>query len=255
MTSEVGRRPAPVAPAITGRRRLRIYGLRQRLRQDPPRLAPGDARSSAVLSALLLIGVSQAIVTEFDTPASRAASSSTVVAAVPPILQGLAGQAGQRRDARRLPPVQVRDVLPAHRQPLVDPRPVRRRSPAEARRGSLEFVAATPIAPAPDRAREAVRPPDRPGDRDARSSSSRCVIVGAIGPRAARRRDLASTARGRLRDLARPDRPRRRLAGVRARASSSAAARPSASPARSCSAGSSSTATRPRSRRSRRSRT
>ena len=39
-------------------------------------------------------------------------------------------QAGQRRDAGRLPPVQVRLVLPDHPQPLVDPRPVR-----HARRG------------------------------------------------------------------------------------------------------------------------
>ena len=45
MTSEVGRRPSPVAPAISGvSAPLPDLRIRQRLRQDDARLAPGDAR-------------------------------------------------------------------------------------------------------------------------------------------------------------------------------------------------------------------
>src|SRR6478736_6135539 len=71
MTSEVERRPAPVAPAITGPSlRSRIYGFGSIYGKSMR-----DSRRAVLLIAalmgLLLIGVSFAIVQEFNTPASR----------------------------------------------------------------------------------------------------------------------------------------------------------------------------------------
>jgi polyether ionophore transport system permease protein len=96
------------------------------------------------LVGLLLIGVSQAIVTEFATEQSRK-DLAAVVAAVPPILQGFAGK-----------PVNV-DTLGGYLQykygtffPLVASLwsilALSGTLAAEARRGSLEFVAAAPIS-------------------------------------------------------------------------------------------------------------
>ena len=93
---------------------------------------------------------------EFATPASRQ-EIGAVVAAVPPILAGLAGK-----------PVNV-ETLGGYLQykygtffPLVvslwSILALSGTLAAEARRGSLEFVAADPIDQAADRAREAVRP-------------------------------------------------------------------------------------------------
>ena len=80
---------------------------RQRLRQDRPRFAPGDASSSPGPLGLILIGVSRAIAAEFDTPESRLEMSEPRRrrAADPP---GPGRPGRQRRDPRRLPPVQVR---------------------------------------------------------------------------------------------------------------------------------------------------
>jgi len=90
MTSEVGRRPAPVAPAITGPSlRSRVYGFGS-IYGKTMRDSRRAVLLIAILLGLLLIAVSFAIVQEFNTPASRQ-QLVAVVAAVPPILQGLAG--------------------------------------------------------------------------------------------------------------------------------------------------------------------
>jgi ABC-2 type transport system permease protein len=97
-----------------------------------------------VLVGLLLIGVSLAIVTEFNTEQSRK-DLAAVVAAVPPILAGLAGK-----------PVNV-ETLGGYLQykygtffPIVASLwsilALGGTLAAEARRGSLEFVAAAPIS-------------------------------------------------------------------------------------------------------------
>ena len=142
MTSEVGRRPAPpLAPTITGPSLpSRIYGFGSIFGKTMR-----DSRRAvivvSVLMGLTLIGVSNAIVAEFNTPASRQGLAN-IVAAVPPILQGLAGK-----------PVNV-ETLGGYLQykygtffPLIvslwSILALSATLAAEARRGSLEFVAAT----------------------------------------------------------------------------------------------------------------
>ena len=92
MTSEVGRREAPVAPTMTGPSLFsRIYGLGSvygKTMRDSRRAVIGIA----LAMGLGLVAVSFAIVQEFNTPASRQ-QLVAVVAAVPAILQGLAGNA------------------------------------------------------------------------------------------------------------------------------------------------------------------
>ena len=124
-------------------------------------------------------------------------------------------QAGQRRDAGRLPPVQVRDVLPARGQPLVDPRALRhagrRSAPRQPRirRGRSDHQAA-------DRAREAVRPHVADRDRD-RPSIFVSIVDRRRGLRDAAGRCDRRGRRRRLRDLARPPGAGRRRPGVRDR--------------------------------------
>ena len=142
MTTEVGRRPAPpLAPTITGPSLpSRIYGFGSIFGKT----MRDSRRAVLVVSALMgltLIGVSNAIVAEFNTPESRQGLAN-VVAAVPPILQGLAGK-----------PVNV-ETLGGYLQykygtffPLIvslwSILALSATLAAEARRGSLEFVAAT----------------------------------------------------------------------------------------------------------------
>jgi ABC-2 type transport system permease protein len=142
MTSEVGRRPAPpLAPTITGPSLpSRIYGFGSifgKTMRDSRRAVI----AVSVLMGLTLIGVSNAIVAEFNTPASRQGLAD-LVAAMPPILQGLAGK-----------PVNV-ETLGGYLQykygtffPLIvslwSILALSATLAAEARRGSLEFVAAT----------------------------------------------------------------------------------------------------------------
>src|SRR5262245_37868396 len=107
-----------------------------------------DSRRAIILVGplvgILLIGVSQAIVTEFNTEQSRK-DLAAVVAAVPPILAGFAGK-----------PVNV-ETLGGYLQykygtffPLIASLwsilALGGTLAAEARRGSLEFVAAAPIS-------------------------------------------------------------------------------------------------------------
>ena len=141
MTSEVGRRPSPAAQSISGVPLLsRIYGFGSVFGKTMR-----DSRRAvlvvSVLMGLTLIGVSNAIVSQFDTAEARK-ELGAVVAAVPPILQGLAGK-----------PVSV-ETLGGYLQykygaffPLIvslwSILALSATLAAEARRGSLEFVAAT----------------------------------------------------------------------------------------------------------------
>jgi polyether ionophore transport system permease protein len=141
MTSEVGRRPAPVAPAITGPSlRSRVFGFGSIFGKTMR-----DSRRAvlviAIALALLLIAVSFAIVQEFNTPASRQ-QLVAVVAAVPAILQGLAGKAVnvatlggylQYKYGSFFPIIVSLWAIIALSATLA----------AESRRGSMEFVAAT----------------------------------------------------------------------------------------------------------------
>jgi ABC-2 type transport system permease protein len=141
MTSDVGRRPAPVLPALTPvSLRSRIYGFGSIFGKTLR-----DSRRAvivvAVLLALLLIAVSNTIVAQFATPESRA-ELAAIVAAVPPILQGLAGK-----------PVNVETLggYLSYKYGYFFPLIISLWSiialsgtlAAEARRGSLEFLAVT----------------------------------------------------------------------------------------------------------------
>ena len=141
MTSDIGRRPAPVVGTIpTASLRSRVYGFGSvfgKTLRDSRRAVI----AVSVLLALLLIGVSNAIVSEFATPESRQ-QLAAIVAAVPPILQGLAGR-----------PVNV-DTLGGYLSykygyffPLIISLwsiiALSGTLAAESRRGSMEFLAAT----------------------------------------------------------------------------------------------------------------
>ena len=144
MTSEVERRPAPVAPAITGPSLLsRVYGFGS-IYGKTIRDSRRAVLAIAILLGLLLVGVSLAIVTEFNTPGSRA-QLVAVVAAVPAILAGLAGKAVnvgtlggylQYKYGSFFPIIVSLWAILALSATLA----------TEARRGSLELVAATAIA-------------------------------------------------------------------------------------------------------------
>jgi ABC-2 type transport system permease protein len=140
MTSDVGRQPAtPIPTAVPLLKRIygfgSIFGKTLRDSRRPTIIV-------GVLLGILLIGVSNAIVSEFATPQSRQ-ELGDVVRAVPPILQGLAGK-----------PVNV-ETLGGYLQykygtffPLIAALwsilALSGTLAAEARRGSLEFVAALP---------------------------------------------------------------------------------------------------------------
>jgi ABC-2 type transport system permease protein len=141
MTSEVGRREAPAAPTILGPSlRSRIFGFGSiygKTMRDSRRAVIGIA----VVLGLLLLAVSYAIVSEFNTPASRQ-QLVAVVAAVPAILQGLAGKAVnvgtlggylQYKYGSFFPIIVSLWAILALSATLA----------TEARRGSMEFVAST----------------------------------------------------------------------------------------------------------------
>ena len=141
MTSDVGRRPAPNVPSLTAASlRSRIYGFGSVFGKTLR-----DSRRAvivvSVLLALLFIGVANAIVSEFATPASRQ-QLADIVAAVPPILAGLAGK-----------PVNVETLggYLSYKYGYFFPIIISLWSiialsgtlAAESRRGSMEFLAAT----------------------------------------------------------------------------------------------------------------
>jgi ABC-2 type transport system permease protein len=141
MTAELGRRPT-ATPVTTVPFLRRIYGLGSVFGKTMRDSRRATLVVGGVLG-LLLIGVSRAIVSEFATPASRQ-ELGDVVRAVPPILQGLAGK-----------PVNV-ETLGGYLQykygtffPLVASLwsilALSGTLAGEARRGSLEFVAAAPL--------------------------------------------------------------------------------------------------------------
>jgi ABC-2 type transport system permease protein len=144
MTTEVERRPSPAIRAYAGPPIWsRIYGFGSVFGKTIR-----DSRRAVLVVSLLmgltLIGVSNAIVAEFNTPESRQGLVQ-VVDAVPPILQGLAGR-----------PVNV-GTLGGYLQykygtffPLIvslwSILALSATLAAEARRGSMEFIAATPLS-------------------------------------------------------------------------------------------------------------
>ncbi|MFL5681149.1 MAG: ABC transporter permease subunit [Chloroflexota bacterium] len=141
MTTDAATQPAaPIAPASTFRR---IYGY-----GSPFGKTVRDSRRAMLLVGavlgLLLIGVAKGISAEFATQQSRL-ELGNVIRSVPPILQGLAGR-----------PVNV-ETLGGYIQykygtffPLIASLwsilALSGTLAAEARRGSLEFVAAAPIS-------------------------------------------------------------------------------------------------------------
>ncbi|HEV8281353.1 MAG TPA: ABC transporter permease subunit, partial [Candidatus Limnocylindrales bacterium] len=92
---------------------------------------------------LLLIGVSKAIVSEFATPQSRV-ELGDVIRAVPPILQGLAGKVVNVETLGGYVQYKYGTFFPLIAS-LWSILALSGTLAAEARRGSLEFVAATPI--------------------------------------------------------------------------------------------------------------
>jgi ABC-2 type transport system permease protein len=141
MTSDVGRRPAPntLSPVPLLQR---IYGLGSVFAKTLR-----DSRRATILVGgllgLLLIGVGYAIGSQFATPASRK-ELGDIIRAVPPILQGLAGKVVnvetlggylQYKYGTFFPIIAGLWSILALSGTLA----------AEARRGSLEFVAAGPI--------------------------------------------------------------------------------------------------------------
>src|SRR6478735_1631081 len=141
MATEV-ERPIAAAPLNTVPLGARIYGLGSVFGKTMR-----DSRRATIIVGvvlgLLLIGVSKAILSEFATAASRQ-SLADVIAAVPPILQGLAGR-----------PIAVETLggYISYKYGTFFPLIVSLWSilalsgtlAAEARRGSLEFVAANPM--------------------------------------------------------------------------------------------------------------
>ena len=144
MTSEVGRREAPIASTIAKPSFIsRIYGFGSIFGKTMR-----DSRRAviviSVLLFLLLVSVSFAIVQEFNTPESRQ-QLVAVVAAVPPILAGLAGKAVnvgtlggylQYKYGVFFPEITSLWAILALSATLA----------AEARRGSMDLVAATATA-------------------------------------------------------------------------------------------------------------
>jgi ABC-2 type transport system permease protein len=107
-----------------------------------------DSRRATILVggilALILVGVSQAIVTEFATPASRQ-ELEAVVAAVPPILQGLAGPVVNVGTLGGYLSYKYGTFFPLIAS-LWSILALSGTLAGEARRGSLEFVVAAPIS-------------------------------------------------------------------------------------------------------------
>ncbi len=137
MSAAVGSAPQP---ASAGRR---IYGFGSVFGKTLR-----DSRRAILLVggilALLVIGVSQAIVTEFSTPASRL-ELEAVVAAVPPILQGLAGPVVNVGTLGGYLSYKYGTFFPLIAS-LWSILALSGTLAGEARRGSLEFVAAAPIS-------------------------------------------------------------------------------------------------------------
>ena len=139
MTSEVQRRPAA---AVVSRISVwsRIYGLGSVFGKT----MRDSRRATLVVGGvigLLLIGVSKAIVSEFNTAESRK-TLEAVILSVPPILQGLAGRVVHVDTLGGYLTYKYGNFLPEITG-LWSILALSGTLAAEARRGSLEFVAAT----------------------------------------------------------------------------------------------------------------
>ena len=141
MASDVGRRPTPAALAPVSLV-ARIYGLGSVFAKTLR-----DSRRATILVGgvlgLLLIGVAYAIVSQFATPASRR-EMGDVIRAVPPILQGLAGKVVNVETLGGYLSYKYGTFFPIIAG-LWSILALSGTLAAEARRGSLEFVAAGPI--------------------------------------------------------------------------------------------------------------
>jgi ABC-2 type transport system permease protein len=142
MTSDVERRPAPpLAPTITGPSLIsRVYGFGS-IYGKTMRDSRRAVLVISILLGLLLVAVSFAIVCEFATPESRQ-QLVAVVAAVPAILQGLAGPAVNVGTLGGYLAYKYGTFFPI----IVSLWAILALSAtlaAESRRGSMEFVAAT----------------------------------------------------------------------------------------------------------------
>jgi polyether ionophore transport system permease protein len=141
MTSRVGRHPAASVPSAASLP-SRIYGFGSIFGKTLR-----DSRRATIVTGvvlgLLLIGVGKAIVSEFATPASRQ-ELGAVIRAVPPILQGLAGRIVNVETLGGYMQYKYGTFFPLIAS-LWSILALSGTLATEARRGSLDFVAAEPI--------------------------------------------------------------------------------------------------------------
>ncbi len=189
-----------------------------------------DSRRATIIAAiglaLVFVGVSRAITAEFDTPQSRE-ELENLVNAVPPILQGMAGQVVNVGTLGGYLQYKYGVFFPLVLCAVVDPRAIgdaRRRVAARQPRVRRRH---RPIATA-HRAREAVGSP--PDDGPGRAGGLRGDCLRRQRVRSAGGRRDQRPLRLRLRRLVGADRVGRRGAGVRARRRSWDAGRRPGSP-------------------------
>ncbi len=142
MTTDIGRRPVAATPNPVSFAR-RIYGLGSVFGKT----IRDSRRATIVVGAvlgLLLIGVSKAIVSQFVTVESRH-EMGDVIRAVPPILQGLAGKVVNVETLGGYVQYKYGTFFPIIAS-IWSILALSGTLAAEARRGSLEFVAAVPMS-------------------------------------------------------------------------------------------------------------
>ena len=142
MTADIGRRPVAATPNPASLAR-RIYGLGSVFGKT----IRDSRRATIVVGAilgLLLIGVSKAIVSQFATVESRH-EMGDVIRAVPPILQGLAGRVVNVETLGGYVQYKYGTFFPIIAS-IWSILALSGTLAAEARRGSLEFVAAAPMS-------------------------------------------------------------------------------------------------------------
>jgi ABC-2 type transport system permease protein len=142
MTSDAGRQPATPFPNAVPLLQ-RIYGLGSIFAKSIR-----DSRRATIIvgavQGLILVGVSQAIVSEFSTPESRR-QIGDLIRAVPPILQGLAGPTVNVETLGGYLTYKYGTFFPLIAS-LWSILALSSTLASESRRGSLEFVAAAPMS-------------------------------------------------------------------------------------------------------------
>ena len=152
---------------------------RQRLRQDPARFATGDPARRRDPRPQDHLPSAAAIASQFATPASRQ-ELVDVIASVPAILQGLAGKPVNVEHAGRLHVTTSTAIFFPLVVSLWSIIALSGTLAAEARRGSLEFVAATPhLRAAGSRSSKLLGARRRAGHRMRISCSSSIAIAGS----------------------------------------------------------------------------